>query len=522
MKIMRKILCVLLCLSLVSGFSAFAQDTTAGDAAAKTDVAYTITNPYKDVNWEDANQYKTDLHSHTTASDGDDTLKESVERHLLHDFEILATTDHGTNNKGWADVNYSKFVYGFLHLFDKENAELEYLGQSGTFAGGLQYEVYTDPASGDEYVRTSDGREMMRIPFGIENNAVSINAHVNSWFAYYQNNTINCYEDAIKGVDKAGGLSVINHPGEYTKAKEDLTSEEAYNYDNWAYRYYINKFYGLLEKYPSCIGIDINSKGDSRTRYDRELWDILLERRTAQGKNVFAIATSDAHRLGIVNSGYTRLLMEEKTSAAARHSLENGEFFACSYYNGNYIELMNIQNGIKEFYGETDLYNTIKTVTDKMEKRVADVNSGAEDADSSLSYTLELVDGQGYLPEGVNETYITSVSVDDAEDTITVNTDNALIVRWIANGKQIAVSNAADGSCTIDLDDYSDEIGTYVRAEAFGEGGTVYTQAFVLSYDGAPEAQKYPYINIPVIDALFAELRTFGTVLKRVFTNLFN
>ena len=43
---------------------------------------------------------------------------------------------------------------------------------------------------------------------------------------------------------------------------------------------------------------------------------------------------------------------------------------------------------------------------------------------------------------------------------------------------------------SIDLDGYSDKIGSYVRAEAFGHGGVLYTQAFTLEYDGAPEANN--------------------------------
>ena len=130
-----------------------------------------------------------------------------------------------------------------------------------------------------------------------------------------------------------------------------------------------------------------------------------------------------------------------------------------------------------------------------------------------------MVDSDGYFHG--KETYITSVSVDNAEDTITIGTDNALLVTWIANGEVIAVTKADEGISTIDLDDYADKLGTYVRAEVFGEGGFIYTQAFVLSYDGQPTEQHYPYINIPVIDALFAEVRNLGVVLCRVFKNLF-
>ena len=56
--------------------------------AAETD--YDITNPYGNVDWATYNTYKADLHSHTNASDGDDTLKEMVERHYELGFDIHA------------------------------------------------------------------------------------------------------------------------------------------------------------------------------------------------------------------------------------------------------------------------------------------------------------------------------------------------------------------------------------------------------------------------------------------------
>jgi hypothetical protein len=74
--------------------------------------------------------------------------------------------------------------------------------------------------------------------------------------------------------------------------------------------------------------------------------------------------------------------------------------------------------------------------------------------------------------------------VDDDNDAIVLDVENEYCVRWIANGKTIAWGD------TIDLDDYSDEIGTYVRAEILGEGGIVYTQAIMLEYEGAPETEN--------------------------------
>ena len=520
MKGFKKVLSVTLCASMLFGsLTAFAADTA-------KDIDYRIANPYKDVNWQTVNQYKTALHTHTNASDGDISLRTSIETHVLQGFDLVATTDHGINNKGWASADQSdyKLIHGALELFGRTEGDLDYLGSEGTFEkSGYAYTLGTE--NGDDYlkVKTDAGeRTIMRIPNGIENNAVSINAHVNSWFVDYQDDTVTDYIDAMRGVTKAGGICVINHPGEYTKAKEDLTSEEAYNESNWAYRYYINRFYGMIKKYPACLGIDMNSKGDSRTRYDRELWDILLKRATPGGRNIFAICSSDAHQASVINTGYTRLLMENMNSKEARKALETGAYFGCSYCNGNQKELENISEYITKYYGDTEseLLGKVDATVAAMQKRVADVASGEADVDEGPASPMKLIDNDGYFHG--EDTFITGIAVDEKEDTITVNTENALLVRWIADGEVIAVTKAAEGTSTIDLDDYSDQIGCYVRAEAFGEGGTVYTNPFVLSYEGQPTEKNYPYFSFPVIDALFAEIRNLITILGRVFGNLFN
>ena len=514
----RKALCCVLCMSLLLGGAGIF-------TAQAKDVDYTIQNPYEHVNWDSVQQYKTALHTHTNASDGDITLRQSIETHVLQGFDMVATTDHGINNGGWAKAEDSdyKLIYNGLRLIGRNEGDLDYLGTSGSFSGGQTYTLET-AANGDDHllVTMQDGtvRDVMRIPHGIENNALSINAHVNSWFVEYQNNSITDYLDALRGVTKAGGICVINHPGEYTKAKGDLTSEQAYDLNNPVYRYYINRFYGMLQQFPACIGIDMNSKGDSRTRYDRELWDILLERSTPGSRNIFAICSSDAHQTDKINTGYVRLPLEAQTSEAARKALESGAFFACSYCNGNQKELENILTYLEKYYGtQGDLYKQVSATVAEMQSRVEGVQNGTLDADEGPADPLRLVDKEGFFHG--QDTFITSVVVDNDADSITVNTDNALLVRWIADGEVIAVTKADGGSSTLELDAVADRLGTYVRAEAFGEGGTVYTQPFVLRYDGQPQQQKYPYINIPIIDARFAEVRSLVAVLGRVLHNLF-
>ena len=514
----KKILCVLLCASvMVASAAVFAQGGSAGD----TD--YTIVDPYAAVDWDAVRQYKTALHTHTNASDGDITLRESLETHVLQGFDLVATTDHGICNGGWSSAGASnyQFIHTMLKTLGRSEGELDYLSQSGSFACGVPY---TLNEGSDDYLHVTlpDGTEkdVMRIPYGIENNAVSINAHVNSWFVDYHDNTITDYTDALRGVTKAGGICVINHPGEYTKGKADLTSDEAYDLQNPIYRYYVNRFYGLLQRYPACIGIDMNSKGDSRTRYDRKLWDILLQRSTSESRNIFAICSSDAHQTNKINTGYVRLLMEEQTSAAARKALESGTFFSCSYCNGNREELINIQTYLEKYYGtEGSLYKKVAETVSEMNARVEGVENGTLKPDAGPADPLRLIDADGYFHG--SETVITSVACDDDADTITVYTDNALLVRWIADGEVIAVTRADGGTSTLCLDDYADVLGTYVRAEAFGEGGTIYTQPFVLHYDGQPAQQRYPYIAFPVIDALFASIRTLSATIGRALRNLF-
>ncbi len=481
---------------------------------------YSISNPYENIDFSSVNAYKTAFHTHTNASDGDQTLKESIERHAQTGFDIVSVSDHGTVNYTWAEANPNKLIHGALSLVGKSEGDLVYLGTEGTFADGTSY-TYATAANGDDYITLDNGRTLMRMPYAIENNAVSVNAHVNSWFADYSDNTVTIYEDAVKGVEKAGGVCVINHPGEYTKARYELHTEDAYDESNPAYAYYINKYATLIEKYDSCIGIDMNSKGDNRTRFDRKLWDVLLTRFAANGENVYGIASSDAHQLSVIDTGFTYLLMPELSSAAARKAIENGEFFAGSHCLGNYDELVDIAAALKEFYGETELYNEVNGKAEEMAARVYAIENGDMDADEDISITYTVLDSDGYtkydtFPE------ITDIKVDNENATIEIDTENALIVRFISDGKLLTTLKA--GEAVIDLDDYADELGNYVRAEVFGEGGMLYTQAFLINAEENANSSKVVnglYFNLGFLDFLFAEFNNWFAIIARFFANLF-
>lgn len=458
MKNTRKVISLLCVAALLIG-------TFSTVAFAATDVDYTIINPYENVDWS-WEQYKADLHTHTTASDGDDTLKDMIETNYDYGFDIYAVSDHGLTSYSWTEDQDVIYAIDFFVSLRKPGTEIVALDEEGLTFDGDKYNVVTEDGD-DYYYQTyedgSQGQKMLRVPYANEQNPTSLNnAHVNTWFVDYGHGLVggtSDYETPIKAVDELGGLSVINHPGEYTNARDEKYTEDAYDD---SYEYYITKFENLLLEYPSCIGIDINSKGDGRTRHDRKLWDIMLMDLAPAGRNVLAIATSDAHRTTAAYTGYTRMLMPANTSANLQECMANGEFFAASRCLGNHNELVEYANYLFENGDDT----AKAAMADVVERQEEDY-----DAKYEADYSLEAP-------------FVNSVAVDEANDSINLDVSGEWCVRWIADGKTIAWGNE------LDLDEYSDNIGSYVRAEIFGEGGITYTQAFLLEYDGAPESEN--------------------------------
>lgn len=419
---------------------------------ADGNVDYEITNPYANVDWNSFNGYRASLHTHSNVSDGDDEIVAMIEKHYEIGYDILAMTDHGTVDRGWVDINYVPAIRTLT-------------GGGILPPVGLTQERFDEISTGVG----RDGQKMLRVPFGNELNAASPNnTHINSWFVDYGNGKLGAasdYETGLKGVDELGGISVINHPGEYTNQRDVYDPEKAY--EGGVDNYYVKKFANLLVKYPTCLGIDINSKTDSRTKNERILWDNLLMSVVPEGRNVFAIATSDAHRFSAVDCAWTIFYMPENTEESLREAMETGAFFAGSMFIKNKKEILFLE---EQLGSDSDFEYAID----------------GEEWEWIAEHTS---DSDRIMHRAHPEPVVNNVIVDDAADTIKIDVDNAELVYWIADGKVIATGNE------IDLNDYSDEIGSYVRAEIFGYGGVLYSQAFMLDYEGAPESVLQPVID---------------------------
>ena len=437
MKMSKKLVSVLLVVSLLMSF---VLPLTVNAAA----VSYDITNPYETVDWANWNQYQAQLHTHTLYSDGTVDVKDVVERYYELGYDILAVTDHGVVNKGWNRIpdvmdliGYNQYINNFVPMSNERYKEITVEGKG------------------------RDGRPMLDVAYGIELNALVVRKnHINGFFVDYGNGILGeeeDYEKIIAGNSRAGGITVINHPGDFIAANKENGRATDYNQ--------IKVFIEPLMKYDSCVGIEIFNLRDTTDRADRILWDTILQYTIPQGKVVWGFANDDSHALDDIDVTRDIILMPELSNEALRTAMENGTLFACSRY---------------------------------------------------ARYEM----GEDFVGEG-EYAKISEVIVDDDNDIISVAASNYDVIEWIADGEIIATGE------TLDLREYSDEIGCYVRFQIKNEGGIVCSQPFVCDDgDMSDDAAKMPKEKAPsnMIIAFFEELLSFlrRTLLGEViYDNLF-
>ena len=285
----------------------------------------------------------------------------------------------------------------------------------------LSEERYKEITTGSD--RGGDG--MTEVPLGIELNGASTEkCHVNSYYADCGHGDLELDakwpETAIQKSQKAGGICHINHVGEWTEGRHDINT---YNDE------FVTKYSKLFLDYSACIGMELVNTKDNRTHNDRYLYDETLKRTAPLGRNIWGFCEDDAHDFGDVANNAQYFVMPENTQANIRTSMENGTFFACS----------------------------------KTAKTEAELGDGFE--------------AQGDFP------MISRVNVDDETNQISVNPYNATVVKMVADGKVIAEKKVSKDNQTItfDLNDYEDEINSYVRIYVLGNGGICYAQPFLVT-----------------------------------------
>ncbi|MBE6783144.1 MAG: hypothetical protein E7536_03955 [Ruminococcaceae bacterium] len=336
---------------------------------------YTIENPYKDVQWGKWHAYKASLHSHTNASDAVPTIAESVEKHYELGYDILAISDHAVIGVPWNEIPTTVPIY---RLFKFGNTKM---GNVDILTDERRAEILAGVGR-----TNADGtpQPMLEVIGSAElNGATPINdCHVNGFFmrpgeeyGQARMGVYGDYETVVEKVGEAGGITFLDHVGEYVGSEYDITRASE--------PYYANKFANVFLDNPSCVGMDVNSGVNNHTIYDYILWDNILKLTIPHGRNVFAFTFSDGHKIDQYNRNYTYMLMPELTNEALRTSMETGAFFACSHY------------------ARADL-------------------------------------GEEFNGEEFETPFVSVLDVNQKSDTISFNADNFNYVRWYSDGEIIA------------------------------------------------------------------------------------
>lgn len=458
----KKILSVLLAV-LLSGIVSIPV------VAADSEKNYIIDNPYEEIDWDTWGNYKTQLHSQTNASDGFLTIHEFVQKHYDLNYDIVALTDHGTINQGW---NQEPELVPLIRLIKYERSQMADIIP----LTDEEYEAYQTGTAASETRTHENG--MLDVPQGIELNMATpvADCHLTGYFSDYGQGLAGVfgdYETPTAGVMADGGISFLSHVGEYVYTDKDSADHVGQLVDE----YYVNKFARLFIDYEgSSLGMGINSATDAHTRCDRILYDQILQKTIPNGVVPWCNTFADSHDERSINDAYTMTWMENFTMEDFRTALEKGQFFSISHYS-NGVEL----NGMEEMPG----------------------------FDESVVEDEEL-----YLLD--NTPNVTRLTVDQDNDTITIEGVNFNMITWVSNGNVILrEENITNGTATLDLhsNELLDEPYLFVRFYITGENGICYSQPMVLNVEG----EEFETVDVPETHDISTFLRKLVTVIDEIF-----
>lgn len=437
-------------------------------SAENNEKNYIIDNPYEDIDWDKWGSYKTQLHSHTNASDGFLTIHEYVQKHYDMNYDIVAVTDHGTINKGW---NVAPDLVPIMRLIKYERSQMKPVYPLTE----EEYESYlTGTAESD--TRTHENG-MLDVPKGIELNMATpvADCHLTGYFSDYGQGLAGVfgdYETPAREVMNDGGITFLSHVGEYVYTDKDSEKYVGQKVDD----YYANKFARLFIDYQgSALGMGINSATDAHTRCDRILYDQVLQKTIPNGVVPWCNTFADSHNETSINDAYTWTWMENFTMEEFRESLEKGQFFSVSHYS-NGVEL----NGMEEMPGF-------------VEQKVYDEELWRLD----------------------NTPNVTRLEVDQENDTISVEGENFNLITWVSDGNVILREEITDGKATLDLhrEDLLAEPNLYVRFYITGENGICYSQPMILNVEG----EEFSPVEVPETNDISTFLRKLVTFIDKIF-----
>ena len=247
-----------------------------------------IQNPYESVNWQTYNQYKANLHTHTTRSDGSYSPQWVVDNYKKLGYSILAITDHNAVTYPWTDFESLK----------PSNKSFEKMEEGKIERSKLIYEN-----------RDPKNLEMIAVQ-GCE---ISSPQHLGSYFTDLEQRS-DSIEKTLNSIKEKNGILIFNHPGKYDHNAL------------WYTTYFQN--------YPHIIGTEVFNQGN-RYPNDKQLWDSILVNLMPE-RPVWGFSNDDFHGRGL-GRNWNIMLLPKLTSDWVRKGMTDGLFFfvyAPSGHNG--------------------------------------------------------------------------------------------------------------------------------------------------------------------------------------------
>lgn len=468
----------------------FAFVTTYADNTASLDrdnTDYEITNPYENVDWETWKTYKTQLHCHTTASDGFLKIKDAIRMYYDLDYDIVSITDHGTNNLGWDKAPQTAPL---MRAIKKERTGGAYAPIEPLSKEEYESYLYGTAKTTNGSVRTNS-TGMVDVLLGNELNLATpiADCHLTHYWSNYGQGLAGVYGDyetPSKYSSRDGGVVMLSHVGEYVYTDKDSDQHTGVKIDE----YYVNKFARIFLDNPSgskeydgfVAGMGINSATDCHTRCDRILYDQILQKTIPNGVTPWGFTFSDSHNETSMNDAYTMMMIpdwsdlnNEERNVRLKECMKNGEFFSVSHY------------------------------------------SFALELDGEPEWPQSYNDQRDVDAMSMNDTPLfTNIKVDEENDTITVSCKNADRIVWVSDGQVLKreTQNANDdGIVTFTLDLHDGElknpVNLYVRFYITGDQGIAYSQPMVVKKAGT----TFEPVDVPKTHDVSTFLRGLVTVL---------
>lgn len=244
-----------------------------------------IVNPYEGIDWETHIQYKANLHTHTTMSDGRLNPHVVVDRYHQLGYDILAITDHNEVTYPWT---------AFAELTASQTSQNRMNDAPETMPENFNYEN-RDPVS----LRLLD----------IQGNELSRHHHMGSFFS--DHNGTETEEESLTATAIKNGITMLYHPGRY-----QARNPEIYNL-----QWYVDAY----ENYDHLFGMEVYNQGD-RYQNDRHMWDSVLTVMMPD-RPVWGYSNDDMHTEPHIGRNWNLLILPELNHEQVRQGMENGLSF---------------------------------------------------------------------------------------------------------------------------------------------------------------------------------------------------